>query len=453
MNTTDAEMSTLFAAYGTVVSTLVVGQKRTAFVQMGSVEEASNAVEKTSAQAPTVGGQTVRVQFSRRTEITPNVRYPGNVSGGQSGGQSGGEGTVLLVTILNYQIPVSLDNLFMVFRSWGDVLRIVTFEKKAFQALIEFASASQAQAAMGQLEGKEIFQGCNLLKISPSRTSAPLRIVENNHRARDFTLSQFTQQAPPTPYSQNPYANEPQPYAASNPYSSGPPQHGFATPSQPKFGGGAPMQGGVAGCVLLVNGLTEDVVTADILFAIFGVYGDVMRVKILWKNKSMAMIEMATPDQAARARRYLDGVELYGQALSINTSKHSQVKVPRQGGNSKFEPSNLTKDFSSSTMHRFKRAGSKNERHICAPSAGLHVSNLPEDVTPEEIHGIFQELKLVNEPYIFGTGTKKMAIVQTSSIGDAIHSLITLHGSDFQGNVIRMSFSHPRPARKQAPVV
>lgn len=321
------------------------------------------------------------------------------------------------------------------------MLRIVTFEKKSFQALVEFSHASQAANALAQLEGKEIFQGCNLLRISYSKTPAPLKIVENNHRARDFTLPQYSQaQTQPGYIAANQYGGETQ-YAAAeqnayNPYAAAAPTQGYGAQAPATQGFDMP------GCVLLVNGLVEGVVTVDILFTLFGVYGDVLKVKIMWKNKTMAMVELATPEQAGRAKQYLEGVELYGSPLSVSMSKHAHVSVPN-GANT--EPSALAKDFTGSQMHRFKRAGSKNDKHVSAPSQSLHLSGLPGTVTVEDIQTIFADLKIAGEPYIFGSSpTKKMAIVPLSSVGDAIHALVTLHGSDFQGNSIRATFAHAR---------
>lgn len=37
----------------------------------------------------------------------------------------------------------------------------------------------------------------------------------------------------------------------------------------------------------------------------------------------------------------------------------------------------LTKDYGSSPLHRFKKPGSKNYLNIYAPSATLHLSNIP----------------------------------------------------------------------------
>jgi len=41
------------------------------------------------------------------------------------------------------------------------------------------------------------------------------------------------------------------------------------------------------------------------------------------------------------------------------------------------QDSGLTKDYSNSPLHRFKRPNSKNYNNIYAPSSTLHLSNIP----------------------------------------------------------------------------
>ena len=55
--------------------------------------------------------------------------------------------------------------------------------------------------------------------------------------------------------------------------------------------GGMPMRQ-QGGCVLIVSNLEETRVTPDVLFTLFGVYGDVLRVKILFNKKDTALIQV-----------------------------------------------------------------------------------------------------------------------------------------------------------------
>ena len=54
------------------------------------------------------------------------------------------------------------------------------------------------------------------------------------------------------------------------------------------------------------------------------------------------------------------------------------------------EKNGLTKDFSHSSLHRYKKAGSKNCGNIFKPSSTLHLSNIAEGVTENDIVTLFK---------------------------------------------------------------
>lgn len=74
-----------------------------------------------------------------------------------------------------------------------------------------------------------------------------------------------------------------------------------------------------------------------------------------------------------KAMSHLNGQRLYGKVIRVTISKHQTVQLPREGQ----EDQGLTKDFSGSPLHRFKKPGSKNFQNIFPPSATLHLSNIP----------------------------------------------------------------------------
>eukprot|EP00063_Salmo_salar_P066284 XP_014041119.1 PREDICTED: polypyrimidine tract-binding protein 3-like [Salmo salar] len=125
--------------------------------------------------------------------------------------------------------------------------------------------------------------------------------------------------------------------------------------------------------VLLVSNLNPDSISPHGLFILFGVYGDVHRVKILFNKKENALIQMADATQAQLAMSHLNGQRLHGKVIRVTISKHQTVQLPREGQ----EDQGLTKDFSGSPLHRFKKPGSKNFQNIFPPSATLHLSNIP----------------------------------------------------------------------------
>lgn len=73
------------------------------------------------------------------------------------------------------------------------------------------------------------------------------------------------------------------------------------------------------------------------------------------------------------AMSHLNGQKMYGKIIRVTLSKHQTVQLPREG----LDDQGLTKDFTNSPLHRFKKPGSKNFQNIFPPSATLHLSNVP----------------------------------------------------------------------------
>ena len=77
------------------------------------------------------------------------------------------------------------------------------------------------------------------------------------------------------------------------------------------------------------------------------------------------------------AMMHLDKIRLWGKQIKVAPSKHAVVQLPKEG-----QPdAGLTKDFSNSPLHRFKKPNSKNYQNIYPPSATLHLSNIPSVIT------------------------------------------------------------------------
>ncbi|CAG0881886.1 unnamed protein product [Cyprideis torosa] len=198
-----------------------------------------------------------------------------------------------------------------------------------------------------------------------------------------------------------------------------------------------PQGAGQANTVLLISNLNEEEATPEALFTLFGVYGDVQRVKILYNKKDSALIQMADSHQAQLAITHLDRVTVWGKQLRVMPSKHQQVQMPKEG-----QAEDLTKDFQNSPLHRFKRPGSKNFQNIHGPSSTLHLSNIPASCSEEQLIQSFKDQDFDVKAFKFFPNDHRMALIQLSSVEEAIQALIKLHNHQLsQNNHLRVSFS------------
>ncbi|XP_045347082.1 polypyrimidine tract-binding protein 1 isoform X1 [Leopardus geoffroyi] len=354
--------------------------------------------------------------------------------------------------------------LLQIFSKFGTVLKIITFTKNnQFQALLQYADPVSAQHAKLSLDGQNIYNACCTLRIDFSKLTS-LNVKYNNDKSRDYTrpdlpsgdsqpsLDQTMAAAFGAPgiMSASPYAGAGFPPTFAIPQAAGlsvPNVHGALAPlAIPSAAAAAAAAGriaipGLAGAgnsVLLVSNLNPERVTPQSLFILFGVYGDVQRVKILFNKKENALVQMADGSQAQLAMSHLNGHKLHGKPVRITLSKHQNVQLPREGQ----EDQGLTKDYGNSPLHRFKKPGSKNFQNIFPPSATLHLSNIPPSVSEDDLKILFSSNGGIVKGFKFFQKDRKMALIQMGSVEEAIQALIDLHNHDLgENHHLRVSFS------------
>ncbi|XP_062251265.1 polypyrimidine tract-binding protein 1b isoform X1 [Platichthys flesus] len=468
---TEAEVISLGLPFGDVSNLLMLKAKNQAFLEMSSEDAAQNMVGYYSTVMPIIRHHPVYVQFSTHKELKTDN------SPNQERAQAAlraltmshvdmavvAPSTVLRVVVENLVYPVTLDALCQIFSKFGNVLRIIVFTKNSqFQALLQYSEGASAQAAKLSLDGQNIYNGCCTLRISFSKLTS-LNVKYNNEKSRDFTRPDLPagDSHPPlehpamatafTPgiFSAGPYAGAthtfPPAFTIQSTMSS--PYTGLAVPALPGALASLSLPGATrlgfpplspGHCVLLVSNLNPERVSPHCLFVLFGVYGDVMRVKILFNKKENALVQMSDCTQAQLAMSHLSGQRLHGKPLRITLSKHTNVQLPREG----HEDQGLTKEYSSSPLHRFKKPGSKNYSNIFPPSATLHLSNIPPAVVEEDLKVLFSSSGSMVNGFKFFQKDHKMALIQMGSVEEAIESLIEFHNHDLgENHHLRVSFS------------
>ncbi|XP_057319207.1 polypyrimidine tract-binding protein 1 isoform X3 [Microplitis mediator] len=451
---------------------------RAVYVQFSNHRELKTDQAHSNAVSSLATNTIVNKLNNSNTQVALQVAQGQNI---QSPGETqGGPNTVLRVIIEHMIYPISLDILYQIFTRFGKVLKIVTFTKNStFQALIQYSDTIAAQNAKATLDGQNIYNSCCTLRIDFSKMQS-LNVKYNNDKSRDYTnptlptgdpnldaaslalggelLPQLLLGAAGTqPRARLPESITGAPSVLASPFAA---MHGLPSPLGGPYGNGVAPGAGLAGLggfslgagalgvrvpgnpqissVLLVTNLNEEMVTPDALFTLFGVYGDVQRVKILYNKKDSALIQMAEPHQGHLAMTHMDKLKVFGKQIRVVVSKHQTVQLPKEG-----QPdAGLTKDYTNSPLHRFKKPGSKNYQNIYPPSATLHLSNIPATVTEDEIKDAFTSNGFTVKAFKFFPKDRKMALIQMPSMDDAVAALIKMHNYQLsESNHLRVSFS------------
>uniref|UniRef100_A0A8C8I1E5 RRM domain-containing protein n=1 Tax=Oncorhynchus tshawytscha TaxID=74940 RepID=A0A8C8I1E5_ONCTS len=435
----EAEVISLGLSFGKVTNLLMLKGKNQAFVEMNTEDAAQAMVSYYASVTPVIRNHPIFLQYSNHQELktdnSPNqVRAQAalqavNVlqTGGMpmagvdaSAGMSGAS-PVLRVIVENLFYPVTLDVLHQIFSKFGAVLKIITFTKNnQFQALLQYSDSLTAQHTKLSLDGQNIYNACCTLRINFSKLTS-LNVKYNNDKSRDYTR-------PDLPTGDSHPSIDHQAMAAAF--------GEYYVIHIHKLPNGA--QIGVKILKVLKDMVSNSCCSLPILNLCEGVYGDVMRVKILFNKKENALIQMSDGTQAQLAMSHLNGQRLHGTALRVTLSKHTNVQLPREG----HEDQGLTKDYSNSPLHRFKKPGSKNYSNIFPPSATLHLSNIPPSVVEDDLKMLFASSGAMVKAFKFFQKDRKMALVQIDSVEEAIESLIKFHNHDLgENHHLRVSFS------------
>uniref|UniRef100_A0A673BQI6 Polypyrimidine tract-binding protein 2-like n=1 Tax=Sphaeramia orbicularis TaxID=375764 RepID=A0A673BQI6_9TELE len=425
----ETEVIALGLPFGKVTNILMLKGKNQAFLELSTEEAAITMVNYYTAVTPQVRNTPVFIQYSNHKELKTDsalnqraqavLQAVSAVQDGSSPSSDPGvldlappPSPVLRIIIDNMFYPVTLDVLQQIFSKFGTVMKIITFTKNnQFQALLQFSDPVNAQQAKLSLDGQNIYNSCCTLRIDFSKL-VNLNVKYNNDKSRDYTRPDL-------------------PTGDGDTTSKDHSLLGKEICFRLKL---------IQSCLfLLLTGAISPLSAAAAAAAAAGrvALSALLVVKILYNKKDSALIQLSDGNQAQLAMSHLNGQKVFGKVMRVTLSKHQTVALPREG----LDDQLLTKDFSGSPLHRFKKPGSKNFQNIFPPSATLHLSNIRDAVGEDDLRLLFSNSGGTVKAFKFFQD-RKMALIQMSSVEEAIQALMDLHNYDMGGNHhLKVSFS------------
>jgi len=448
-----------FKKYGKIKNFLPLKSKNQALIEVDNLEMAKQIVTHYTMNPPAIRQRTVYVQYSNHKELKTESN-PGQEKTLEELNRlqqsEGGPNHVLRVVVENMVYNVTLDVFYQIFSKFGQVLKIITFTKNnQFQALIQMADDCTTQTAKLSLDGQNIYTNCCTLRIDYSKLSS-LNVKYNNEKSRDYTrqdlpFGESDSMQGMMSQSQAMHSMNPMHGHVMNGHMVNMQQQMSQNPMNPQMmtqmmsqqmnqvqmqqqQTQQPQQ-----TVLLVSNLDPEKVSCYDLFILFGVYGNVLRVKILYNKPDNALLQMSDSQQSETALLHLNNrVMLYDRPLRIIKSKHQHVQMPKDGQ----EAANMTQDFTNSPLHRFKKPGSKNFQNIHPPSETLHLSNIPLEVDEQQLKSKFSDIGGTVLEFKFFPKDRRMALIKLANISEAVHALVKLHNTKLsETNHLRISFA------------
>jgi hnRNP-L/PTB/hephaestus splicing factor len=132
-------LSLPFKKYGSVLDLMPLKNKNQALMEVDNIEMARQMVNHYTQNPPSIRQRNVYVQYSKYPKLERPESSPGDSRSRQKMQQDiqavekneGGEKHVLRVVIENMQYEVTLDVFHTIFSKFGQVLKIITFNKNS----------------------------------------------------------------------------------------------------------------------------------------------------------------------------------------------------------------------------------------------------------------------------------------------------------------------------------
>lgn len=500
---TDFQIALIGLQFGDVINILYIKGKGQALIDFSNINEAVDMVQFFHHPPENCNLKNIEAAHSSYQQLTiDNNRMQSTMNTIQSAKQikeaaiHGGDGCVIKALISNLVYPICIDALYQVFSKYGNVLKIVLIQKNELGALIQMKDEIQVQGAINNLNGRNMYNtytgGCNILNLQVSLHKS-IEVKANNNKSWDYTnpiltvgepnrfnqaQNEFNNQSGNMGHNKNlisdhPLLPMPMNMAAAAAAAAAAAQHGHQfnpqsnnmylthNPHQNQMNQNShnQQQSGpghfqnnsnisaqsVTGypiqtmdnrpAVVQVSNFPDQIANPDALFTLFGVYGDILKVKIMYNRRDNALMQFKSYDQALNAVSKMDKVKLFEKVISVGMSKFPEIQIPikNDGG--------LAKDYSTSPLHRFKKPGSKNFFNIFAPNLTLHLSNISQVTSQDQIQELFTKHGTVNNFKWISKEGNKMALIELSSLEEAVLALIDLHNYQLNGSYLRVNFA------------
>eukprot|EP01059_Diplonema_ambulator_P036999 TRINITY_DN9570_c0_g1_i1.p1 TRINITY_DN9570_c0_g1~~TRINITY_DN9570_c0_g1_i1.p1 ORF type:complete len:527 (+),score=160.94 TRINITY_DN9570_c0_g1_i1:56-1636(+) len=424
------DVTDLFSRHGEVAEVYLLPPKnnnptRSAFVKYRTREEAESAIESLNDIEFTGQNERLQVKYSkpsgkgaggsggtseRRSENRPRDypvtrdggRFPERTGRAAGGGMSSGplerrqrntgHGKMLFFTVRNdRQEKVNCKVLDKVLTTCGQPVKILIVPngRDGCQGWALMENPRMAQRAIETLDGRNIFNDDCLLHLELS-DKQDLDIKYNNNLSWDYVAN--------LPQSGSILGEDDlsgRPGKSMGSMSGGSSMGGMGS-----MGGmrdrerdydGRGRRGAAKGPVVLVCGLHQDInpetnqpyFTTHTLQTIMGVFGDVMRMKLLLpkedKKDTQALVMFRRPEEAELARDRLNHCPIYGTSLAIFLSDKEEIRVPN-------DPDETFADFGDLRMGRFgPKFPVERLRGARPPSNVLYVSGLDPAMSSEDL--------------------------------------------------------------------
>lgn len=211
------------------------------------------------------------------------------------------------------------------------------------------------------------------------------------------------------------------------------------------MGGGGPSHGpsGGPGCVVMVYNLPSAEVkdfNPDHIYNVFGIYGDIHRIRLMSKPADSAMVQFRTAQEASSALHALRNSPLFGKALNVTVSKHEAISGEGLG----------TKDYENSPLLRYRKGPPSKAPN--PPCSTLYFGNASAALDESKIRSLLLASGAASPVAIRfitpkdgskdASHAKKDGFIDFGSVDAAMKALLLANNQNVEGLTLRLAFAN-----------
>ena len=206
--------------------------------------------------------------------------------------------------------------------------------------------------------------------------------------------------------------------------------------------------------VVMIYDLNMERISAERVFNVLCVYGDVLKIKFLVSKPGCAMVQMADAVAADRVIRFVSGIPLFRNRIAIRKSKQVCLRSPFRAEGKLTNGADSFKEFGRE-LHRFGNNNHVDKNRIVEPNDVLHFYNAPHDFNIEAFEGRISGMFCPRPRDVVVFPRKSMqsktssGVIVFETLGEAVDALAVANHMNMDGLTLKLCFSDNFGSSKQ----
>ncbi|PAA87460.1 hypothetical protein BOX15_Mlig001362g1 [Macrostomum lignano] len=437
-NTCELELKRVFQEFGKLEQIQLMPAKGQALVEFLRLSDAERLMSMCqSGYIIAANGGNLTVCFANRQRIDQGLESY----------QSATPQTCLLLTFYNVRMDFNCESIRQICGPYGIVDRclVVSQQDGLLRAVLEFEKLEDAVLTKPNLNGANMYAGCNAISCEYVRHTAFEYFASRHPVMEEYRYDQAgaMMMGGGPPAGKRLRMPPVQPLGAPVPAAAAAAAAPPALMMQPAQSGAVAMLPAGAKqpvppnqhCVIVIRGLSPQM-NCDRLFNILALYGNVDRIKFVTSREGFALVQMLDASSAQQAVDFLHGQTVLGSTLKVTHSDQGAVK--RNTKDFKLaDGTPAEKSYDTAKLNRFmnQEAVARNQASLGRTGRILYYWGCPEGTSEKTIRETLKLAGASNPTEVSPQNEKgTTGWITFNSVSDATDAICLANHSELSSN-------------------